>query len=46
MLDVEENVTPGLSRSEFVTYYEREAVARALNVNFVIFVILLFFLIN
>ena len=43
MLDVEENVTPGLSRSEFVTYYEREAVARALNVILFIFVIFYFF---
>ena len=43
VLDVEENVTPGLSRSEFVTYYEREAVARALNVILFIFVIFYFF---
>ncbi len=37
VLDVEENVAPGLSRSVFVTYYEREAVGRALNVNFLNF---------
>ncbi len=43
VLDVEENVAPGLSRSVFVTDYEREAVARALNVNFFIFFIFYFF---
>ena len=38
VLDVEENVRPGLSRSVFVTFYEREAVARALNEIFFLFI--------
>jgi hypothetical protein len=44
VLDVEKNVSPGLSRSVFVTFYEREVVARALNVLFFIFLFLYFFI--
>ena len=34
VLDVQENLSPGLSRSVFVTFYDREAAARALSVSF------------
>ena len=44
VLDVEENVRPGLSRSGFVTFYEREAVARALNEIFFLFIYCFFYL--